>query len=492
MPNFIFRGFLVGLRSGILGLILGATGLIWAAGAAEADAKAAKSDPPTHTVKRGAIRSRVPLDAVLESTEMSPVRIPAKAVTEVTVLEAVPHGARVRKGDSLVKIDLEKLREQIEDLELDRPAGVLALELAEAEVANLAQTTPFKLEAAKRAQRNATEDLAYFESVGRASREKGVAFNLKSADQRLEGAREEFNQLKKMYDADDLTEETEEIILKRQKFAVESSEYFVETTKQSAELSLKTTLPREHEALRTAKRDQDVAAAYAEETLGRTLAKKRLDLEKTRRDQKKAEKRLADLKKDLEEMTVTAPMDGLVYYGACEDGKWTTAAALAKRLIPGGKLAAREIFMTVVNPDKLVLRAIAPEAEVGKLKAGLEGQAAPVAAPDRKLPVKLDELGFVPLPGGGFEVRLSLVKPAGVRLVPGMNCKVSLEGGRQANVLLAPKDAVFGEGGEKYVYVAAKGAAQKRPVKTGLSDDQNVEIEAGLEAGDKILTRKPE
>ena len=41
--------------------------------------------------------------------------------------------------------------------------------------------------------------------------------NLKSSEQYLVCAAEELNQLKKMYEADDLTEETEEIILQRSK-----------------------------------------------------------------------------------------------------------------------------------------------------------------------------------------------------------------------------------------------------------------------------------
>src|SRR5829696_7917807 len=99
-------------------------------------------------------------------------------------------------------VETEKLRTQVEDLYLDIAAFALALELAEAELANLNQATPLKLEAARRTQRNATEDLAYFEAIGKTSREKGISFNLKSAEQRLDGAREELNQLKKMYDAD--------------------------------------------------------------------------------------------------------------------------------------------------------------------------------------------------------------------------------------------------------------------------------------------------
>ena len=55
-----------------------------------------------------------------------------------------------------------------------------------------------------------------------------------------------------------------------------------------------------------------------------------------------------------------------------------------------------------------------------------------------------------------------------------------------------PKEAVFAEGGEKYVYLSTKGPAEKRFVKTGESDDRIVEIEEGLAAGDRILTKKPE
>lgn len=364
---------------------------------------------------------------------MAPVKLETKAWTDLTVLEAVAHGARVKKGDVLVKLDTEKLREQINDLEQDQPATALGLELAQFELDNLQQVTPLRLDAARRTHRNATEDLAYFEKIGRAQREKGATFSVKSAEQRLDGAREELKQLEKMYKADDLTEETEEIVLKRQKFAVESAEYSMDISKQAADLSLKTSIPREAENLKAGKRDQDLALALSEETLPRTLVKKRYDVEKLKRDQKKSEKRLADLKKDLETISnIRAPLDGVVYYGACEGGKWTTGAAVAKKLTPTSKLLQNEVFITVVNPDKLVLKATVQEADLGKVSTGMAGEASPVSAPDKKLPVTLDELGGVPLPAGGFEARLSVKPEAGVRLVPGMNCKVSIGEGEKS------------------------------------------------------------
>ena len=438
-------------------------------------------------------KAKAQFDAIFEATAMAPVKIEAKAWTDLSVLEAVPHGARVRKGDILVKLDTEKLKEQINDLEQDQGSAKIALELAQYELENLDQTTPLKLDAAKRTERRASEDLERFEKTGRAQREKAVTFGLKGAQERLDGAREELKQLEKMYKADDLVEETEEIVLKRQKFAVESAEYSLETAKQSADLTLNTTLPREAENLSTGKRDQELARTLSEQTLPRNLAKKRYEVEKLKRDQKKSEKRLADLKKDLDLLDVRAPIDGIVYYGACEDGKWGTGAAVAKKLIPNGKLTPNEVFITVVNPDKLVLKAVIQESDLSKVKVGMDGEAAPVAAPDKKLPVKLDDLDYVPQPSGGFEATLSVKPDPALRLMPGMNCKVSLGKLKKSEDVVVPKEAVFKEDGESFVYVWKKdGKSDKRTVKTGEAEDNMIAVTEGLSEGDKVLLKKPE
>lgn len=448
--------------------------------------------PPTHTVSRAPAKPKAQFDAVVEAVEMTPIKLEPKTWTDFTVLEAVPHGARVKKGDLLVRCDAEKLKEQISDLEQDQAVAALNLELAQFELENLEKSTPLKLEAARRAQRNATEDLAYFERIGRAQREKSARFNLKSAEQRLENAQEELRQLEKMYKADDLTEETEEIILKRQRFAVESAEFSLESTRQQTDLTLKTSIPREAETLKAAKQDQDLALALSEQTLPRNLSKKRYDVEKLKRDQKKAAKRLAELKADLALMELRAPRDGLVYYGACENGKWPNAGAVAKKLLPQGKLTPNEVFLTILNPDRLVLRAILQEADLAKVKPGMEGEAAPVAMPETKLPVKLEELGWIPLPGGGFDARLSFNPPAGLRLMPGMNCKVSLGPPQKPDAVLVPKEAVFTEAGQSVVYVLKPdGQPEKRTVKTGEPEGNLLTVTEGLAEGEKVLLQKP-
>lgn len=457
----------------------------------DSTAKNDKVTPPVHTVTNGTLKSKAQLDAVLESKEVTTIKINPRTWTDYTIIEAAPHGAKVKKGDVLISCESDKIKEQIADLEQDAPASKLALEIVATELENLKQATPLRLETAKRTHRQADEDYDYFETTGRVQREKNAVFNVKSAEQRLDNATEELTQLEKMYQADDLTEETEEIVLKRQRFQVDAAKLSLEGTRLYTERELKTFLPREHETLQSQKRDQELAFALSEQTLPKNLTKKINDVDKMKRDQKKADKRLADLKHDIDFITVRAPMDGMVYYGASENGKWTTASSLSKRLVPGGKLTGNEILMTVVEPKALVLKGVVQESDLSNFKEGQRGQATPVAWPETKIQVKLEELGEVPMPGGGFEATFSF-EPDKSRLVPGMTCKVNLGGSQKADTVLAPKDAVFKEGSDSHVFVVTNGHdPEKRTVKTGNSDERLTEILEGLSKGEKILLKKP-
>ena len=69
-------------------------------------------------------------------------------------------------------------------------------------------------------------------------------FSVKSAVEYLEYAKEELRQLEKMYRSKDLTEETEEIILRRTRFQVESSEVQLKEAELRRDVTLKVELPR--------------------------------------------------------------------------------------------------------------------------------------------------------------------------------------------------------------------------------------------------------
>lgn len=448
--------------------------------------------PATHTVKRGNLQRTVQWDGVFESARMTPIKLSPKAWNDLTVVDAVAHGTRVKKGDVLVRLETEKLDEQLAELERERAPAKLSLEIAEAELKNLEETTPLKLAAAARSQRIATEDYDYFVQSNREQKTKLSQFNLRSSEERLASTQEELKQLEKMYRADDLTEETEEIIIKRQRFAVESAAFYLENSRRSAERELTIGLAREHETLSAKKRDEDLALALANETLPRALVKKQQDVAKMRRDQEKAARRLEDLKQDRELLNVRAPGNGIVYYGACDLGRWTTGPVVGKRLVPAGKLAANEVFMTIVDPGELQLKAIVQESDLAKVKPGHHAEINPTLALDVTLAGQLKELNLVPLPTGGYEATLSVQLVPDLTLLPGMTAKIRFDSAPRKDLVLAPKTAIFTEGDQKVVYLEAKGGTAKRVVQTGDSDERMIEIKSGLKEGDVIRLIKPD
>ena len=76
----------------------------------------------------------------------------------------------------------------------------------------------------------AEEDRKYFFDVERPFALKATEFSLKMAKEVLEYEQEELHQLEKMYKADDITEETEQIVLKRARDTVERAKFMVEAT----------------------------------------------------------------------------------------------------------------------------------------------------------------------------------------------------------------------------------------------------------------------
>ena len=73
---------------------------------------------------------------------------------------------------------------------------------------------------------------------------KSAEFMVKYYNFMLDYEKDELEQLEKMYEADDLTEETEEIVLKRQKNSVEFAEFSLENAKLNRDEMLKVRLPR--------------------------------------------------------------------------------------------------------------------------------------------------------------------------------------------------------------------------------------------------------
>jgi multidrug resistance efflux pump len=461
-----------------------------------------KDKPPTFKVEKGPLKNEVVLKGVFESGDMAEVAVPSELwVPEVrgalTVLQAVEHGTAVHRGDTLVRLDLARIDQAIKDLESERQLTDLAIKQAEEELPVLEKTLPLELAAAERSKKIADEDLQRHVETERAFLEKTAQYEVKSAANYLQYAKEELRQLEKMYRAKDLTEETEEIILKRQRDAVERSQFYLQSAELDRDLALKLLLPRRDVSMRENAQKQALALDKAKATLPLAVRQKHLALAKLRYDRDKAGDKLSKLQKDRAVMTVKSPADGIVYYGKCSRGQWSTASGMASRLLRGGTVSADEVILTVVKPRPQFVRAAVEEKDLHLLRCGMPVKAVPVPYPDLKVPAKVAELSAIPVTPGNFEARVSLDLPQDApAVVPGMACSVKVVAYAKPDALTLPSSAVFVEELDEdshYVYLPSKdGVPEKRPVVIGRQSGDKTEVLKGLHEGDEVLQQKPD
>ena len=159
--------------------------------------------------------------------------------------EAALHGQRVVRGQPLLQLDAEAFERSKRSAEQAVRSARLDLEQANKQADSMEESIRLDLEAAELAEKIAREDLEYFLRQGREQQVEQLKESLKSSEQYVEYAREEYEQLKKMYEADEITEETEEIVLKRAKNDLERSEYFLKNTRNRVERGLNVDLDRQ-------------------------------------------------------------------------------------------------------------------------------------------------------------------------------------------------------------------------------------------------------
>lgn len=442
----------------------------------------------THTVKAEPFVQKVKVSGAVQGTRETPVELNLKRWSDLTVVRAAAHGSPVKAGEVIIELETKDLAKKIAELKRALPSQELDLAAAELEFDKVEKTTPLSLEKAMRDKMQAEQDLVHFEDEDRPMQERGAREDVKAITESLAYAQEELNQLKKMYEKDNLTEETEEIILRRAENSVARYQWMLEQTAARTERTLNVMLPRTHESLKRSLEMRQIEWRAGEKAMRDGLEKARLSTAAKRREMEETRKALAEHEEDLAAMRVTAPHDGIVYYGMSQRAKWTTASLVDRKLIPGGKLSMREIVMTIVDPSKVRVLLSLTEEQLQDLGEGQKGVCQAKWKPDIKFGATLESILYVPYADKTFDAVLSLKTPKEApALLPGMSADAELVVYEKADALTVPKAAVKKEG-EREVVTLADGKAVT--VKTGRAEGDRVEILEGLKAG--AVVRLPE
>ena len=179
-------------------------------------------------------------------------------------------------------------------------------------------------------------------------------------------------------------------------------------------------------------------------------------------------------KTQLSYTTIFAPYDGTISELYITKGAVTGPSAPAATLLSSSK----EVVLNV------------EEARIGRIKAGQNAALRVPAYPGRDFGALVTLIAPMADPQTHtFLVKVTPGEDSGL-LRPGMYADVSILAGEKQNALLVPADAVTQVGGQPTVYVVKGSTVEQRQVVTGMADQSNVEILAGLQAGDMVVTKR--
>jgi HlyD family secretion protein len=296
-----------------------------------------------------------------------------------------------------------------------------------------------------------------------------------------------------MYDADELTEETEEIVLKRQKFQVEAAKFFLEYAKINHQYTTEISIPQREESLKTAVETTKIAFDRASMAKSLGMNQQRYELEKMREARVKAVDSHAKLLADRALMTLKAPADGIVYYGRAVNGRWIEVSSQESKLIPFGTLTPNSVVMTIVKDRPMYVETAVGEKELPTVKAKQPAIVSPVADAEIELKAEVAKVADVPGAGNKFPVRVDLKSNDEPDwLMPGMTCKTKITVYDVKDAIVIPAELLQADKDDpkqKYVMLQVEGEEKpvRRDVKVGKTKEKEVEIVKGLEVGDVIV-----
>lgn len=416
------------------------------------------------------------------------IRLDAKKWETFEIVTILKHGSTVKKGDSLVIFKTETVDEKLADFKQALAAAELGLAQAELDLATLEKNVPEQLARMERAAKVAAEELAYFQETRMNSTKEEADYDLKRQKQVLASYQEELKQLLKMYEADDITENTEEIILQKQRDAVEYAEFALRMETLNHKRTHSVLVPRELVSLTEKRDDTTLQLSKAKQDLPRSLELKKIEVEKMKVSLKRQREDFAELEKDRKLFEIKAPADGLFYHGSIENGSWVVGE-IVKTLVPGGAVPTGKTFASFIPATAtLRLESFVTQAEAEALTKDAKGFAILAGREDVLIPVSLSKLSEIPSIQGAYPATFTAEWPKSLSPTPGQSLDVKIISYENDKAIAIPDKAIrLGSKGWTIEVKLADGKTERRSVTRGKSHGELTEILNGAEVGQVVI-----
>lgn len=351
--------------------------------------EAGQAEAPEAPVRTGVVAPAQPVTVTLWPEAYS---------GELLVRDVLAPGTVVEEGDVIAWLDARDLEEQIVSAELELNSARVQHEGLIEKNAIAAEAAASKLMRVRADLDRARRSYAGFTTIEAAFKERSDQLVRKGEQSRIDDQKDELGQLEAMYEADELTDATEEIVLKRSRrnlaLTEERNELSEDQRRYRTELADE--LEAEKRAEDIVRREEELAhliRTQAVDARGREDAEAR----STAGLQKKAQS-FERLMVDLGRMEVVAPSSGVLLHGSSRDYRPGGSGRLVER---GDRLQARAESFLIADPGSIAIAIDVPESELAAFPDGASVVVQPLSAPEDELSGELSVSAYPTSIAGG-------------------------------------------------------------------------------------------
>lgn len=409
------------------------------------------------------------------------------------IVEIVDEGARVKKGDVLVRLNGDEIQTKLDD-------EMLQLESAKSELVGAENAYQIQLSDNESALRQASlkVDLSELElrkwQEGEVKEQRTkLQLDLERSEREEERLKAKLERSRELFAREFLSKDE----LDRDELAYVEAVSALQTASLAQKVYEEFTYERD---LKQKTSDVEEAKAELDRVKRRNeseLASKEASVTNRRRQFQLREERVAKLQKQLAATVIAAPTDGLVVYAtSLNQNMWNNDSGT---LEVGTDIRPNQEIIMLPDTTEMMAVVKVPEALMGRVRQGQGAVVTIDAALGKKYTGTVESIGVMAQGGGWrdpnvreYEVRIGLdMDDEKHGLKPSMRCEARITLNTVEQALAVPIQAVFNEGRRQFVYTTQEARYVQRPVKVGRRSDLYAEIVDGLTEGERVLLREP-
>jgi len=407
-----------------------------------------------------------------------------------TIIELVDEGIHVKAGDVLLRLNDEKIRDNIRSSELNVTAATNNLQNARSSFSIAEKRRDSELAVKQLEIDLATLALQAWVEGEVVAKRQDLDLAVKTANKNYERLLKKYESSVELYEQKFLSKDE----LDQDEIAVLNAD----ATLKKARLEVIVYENYTHQQEKQ-KKESDLQQAKDEreravDRLAAELKSSRANIEAKENQLQSHQENLAKQQGQLEKCVVLSPASGMVIY----------ASSLGRNredsnpLDVGQNLYRNQLLMTIPDTSNMIARVKVNEALSGLITKGQRATVVCDALPDDIYGGEVLSVGVLAEGGGwrdpnrrDYTVEIKLNSTGGAPLKPSMRCSAEIFVKRVVDVLFIPVHAVHRDGSVVWVWVQRGGGFAQLPITLGQFSESFASVELGLVVGDVVLLREP-